>query len=158
MILLVLRHGKAEKDSPTGRDVDRPLMKRGERQAEYIREKLADGDGVARPEVILSSRAMRARATAEIVAKGLGREVEFEEALTLGTPFSEAMELVRRLAGAGRAVLIVGHNPQFEDLVTALTGEEQEMRTGEMVALDVRAEGKHLAAREIGRERLGEDD
>src|SRR5438105_10268205 len=88
MILMLLRHGKAEKESPTGRDVDRPLTKKGEGQAAYIAERLEKGKGPAgsAPGVILSSRAARARATAEVVAKALDLSVTFEEALLPDSP------------------------------------------------------------------------
>jgi phosphohistidine phosphatase len=155
---MVLRHGKAEKDSPTGRDGDRPLAKRGRRQAAHIGELLAEPLApLVRPGVILSSRAERARDTAGIVAEALGMKVAFEDAIALGNSTRDALVLVGKLAERGGPVLIVGHNPQFEDLVFALTGSEGGMSTGELVAIEV-AGGKRPSGREVRRYRLDEDD
>lgn len=158
MLLMILRHGKAEKDSPTGRDVDRPLANRGLRQAEYVGELLsAAKKPLARPSVILASRAERAKHTASIVAEALGMTVTLEDALTLGNSTGVAMRLVRSLVERDQPVLLVGHNPQLEDLVSSLTGTASGMSTGELVAVEV-VGGKQPDARGIGRFRLDEDD
>jgi phosphohistidine phosphatase len=158
VLLMVLRHGKAEKDAPTGRDADRPLANRGVRQADHIGELLVKAQApLMRPALILSSRAERAKHTATIVAEALGLAVTFEDAIALGNSTKDALSLVGTLAERGEPALIVGHNPQFEDLVGALTGSESGMSTGELVVVDVRA-GKRSSGRELGRFRLDEVD
>lgn len=155
---MILRHGKAEKDSPTGRDVDRPLAKRGVQQAEYIGGLLAAAKKpLARPSVILSSRAERAKHTASIVAGALGMTVTFVDALTLGNSTGEAMRLMRSLSERDQPVLLVGHNPQLEDLVSSLTGAEHAMGTGELVCLDVNREATLPQACALCMVRLDED-
>lgn len=75
------------------------------------------------PDRIVSSTAVRARATAELVAGELGcREtVEFSRDLYLAS----VPDIIRVLGNAGgdaSRLLVVGHNPGLEELVAALTG------------------------------------
>src|SRR6266496_5933668 len=65
--VLVLRHAKSSWKHPELADHDRPLNKRGKRDAPLIGRLLKKEDLV--PESIISSTAIRARATAEAVAK-----------------------------------------------------------------------------------------
>src|SRR5262245_10608763 len=160
MILLVLRHAKAEKDSPSGRDFDRPLAPKGLRQVTFLSGRLREGGKppLARPQVIAASAATRARQTAEGVAEALALPVTFEEALKPDRPVEQALELVRKLAEGGQPALIVGHNPQLEDLLEVLAVADTELRTGELVVLDVEQKSGTLSAKEAARLRLGEED
>jgi phosphohistidine phosphatase len=158
MLLVILRHGKAEKDSPTGRDSDRPLTKRGRRQAEHIGKLLAHPQApLERPTTILSSRAERAKHTATLVAEALGTTVTFEDTLSLGNPTKDALALIAKLAQHNKPTLIVGHNPQLEDLVAALTGDETGIATGELAAIDIHS-GKHATGKLLARFRLDDED
>jgi phosphohistidine phosphatase len=65
--LLILRHGKSSWKLPELADHDRPLNKRGKRDAPKIGNLLKEKDLV--PELIISSNAVRADKTAKIVAK-----------------------------------------------------------------------------------------
>lgn len=159
MLLLVLRHAKADKDSPTGRDEDRPLSDVGERQAEFIAKRLARSKdrAIKAPEIIFASPAVRARTTAEIVAKAMGLKVNFEDALALGADTKDALGLVRRLAQSERTALIVGHNPQLEELAAGLGQSDDRLRTGELIAFDITLNGTRVIATEVGAMRLEED-
>jgi phosphohistidine phosphatase len=159
MLVMILRHAKAEKDSPTGRDEDRPLAARGRRQAAFIAAQLAEASPpLAAPAAVLSSRAERARATATVVAEALGVQIAYEPALSLGSSPGAAIALMRKLVGRSEPVLLVGHNPQLEDLAASLTGEDDDLRTGELVAMDITVTPKSVQARALGRLRLEEDD
>lgn len=65
--LLILRHGKSSWKLPELADHDRPLNKRGKRDAPKIGNLLKEKDLV--PDLIISSNAVRAEKTAKIVAK-----------------------------------------------------------------------------------------
>ena len=65
--VLVLRHAKSSWKHPELPDHDRPLNKRGKHDAPLMGRLLKREDLV--PDVIISSTAMRAGATAEAVAK-----------------------------------------------------------------------------------------
>ena len=67
--LFLIRHAKSSWDDTALADKDRPLNDRGKRDAPKMGKRLADRD--VNPDLILSSPAMRALTTAEIIAKKL---------------------------------------------------------------------------------------
>lgn len=160
MILMIMRHGNAESHAAAGRDQDRQLVGSGIRQAKFIGEWLAYGQppGLVAPTWILCSHAERARATATIIAKALNTLVTQDDALRDGTPVTEAVTLVRRLADRTEPVLIVGHNPQLEDLISYLNGDRITLRTGELVCTEVRLDGDTLSGGKVTRHRMPEED
>ena len=129
--LLILRHGKASHEDEA-RDCDRPLSKRGKREAEHMGQLLRDQELV--PDRIISSSAQRARDTARRVAARSGFRGQLDELDELYLAEPEAyVEAVRRLgAGSGR-VLVVGHNPGLEALALLLTGEPASLPTAGLV-------------------------
>ena len=68
-VLLLLRHGKSSWESAGLSDHDRPLNNRGKRDAPRMGNVLLE-EGIV-PEIIISSSAIRARSTAEKVAKSI---------------------------------------------------------------------------------------
>lgn len=160
MRLYIVRHAKAERDSSTGRDEDRPLNTRGERQAQWLGDTIARLPAGDRPGTILASPAVRARETAKIIQRHLECELRFDEALRLGASIESAIQLVEQLVERAATVMIVGHNPTLEILVEALTGEaDSEMRTGEAAVIDAptgAAGGLEGRCRLIGRMRSPE--
>jgi len=118
MKLVIARHGKAEPDSPTGRDADRRLTPRGEQQALWLgRSLLAQGFEDA---LILASHAERARRTAEIIGDVLGIQPHLTPHLMIGRSASEAIEVIESNGSADRLIL-VGHNPTVSELAGILT-------------------------------------
>ncbi|HRQ73720.1 MAG TPA: histidine phosphatase family protein [Phycisphaerales bacterium] len=137
MRLWIIRHGKAEQDSPTGRDEHRLLRDRGRRQAQWLGETLRDSD--TPPTLILSSGLLRAIETARIIQGSLGCSLLVEPALETGHDADEALELIESHPDA-RSLAIVGHNPQLDSLIAVLAGtgvQAVHLRTGEAVALEV---------------------
>lgn len=140
MRLYIVRHGKAQRDSPSGRDRDRPLQPRGERQALWLGRLLAERRSDQRPGVILSSPFVRARDTARLLQQSLPMcEMVLDEALELGGAPEDVIELVNRHAAHDPA-MIVGHNPQLEVLLEilahGLASHAAALRTGECAVLD----------------------
>ncbi len=140
MLLYIVRHGKAQRDSPSGRDSDRPLQPRGERQALWLGRLVAERRTDRRPGVILSSPFVRARDTARLLHQSLPMcELHFDESLELGGPPEDVVELINRHA-AHDPVMVVGHNPQLESLLEllahGLAGDAAELRTGECAVLE----------------------
>jgi phosphohistidine phosphatase len=125
--LLVLRHAKTQPDAPRG-DHARQLTKRGERDALTIAEHIRATTGA--PDAIITSDARRALQTAELVAPVIG----FAQPLTVEPRIYEAdldrlLEVVRELPDHADRVILVGHNPGFEELTAALVGaDEDEIR------------------------------
>ncbi len=132
--LYVLRHAHAG-DSDTWEDDDdlRPLTEKGRRQAERLGRLLAAAGIV--PDAILTSPLVRARQTAEIVAGLLGTGVRPEA--RLGEPLDLGdLDAILADAGVGRP-MIVGHDPDFSELVSELLGAPVAMRKGACARIDV---------------------
>lgn len=158
MRIYILRHAKAERDSPTGRDEDRPLAPTGIAQARFLGQELASAE--LKPDHILTSPAERAARTADIIAAAVGVQPRSEARLAPNSPFNEVTAVLRGLASADAPSMIVGHNPVFEELVLGLTSGQPEapggLRTGELVVLDINPAGRTLQARFLRSLRLGE--
>jgi phosphohistidine phosphatase len=123
--LLVLRHAKAE-DGAGQSDKERALTKRGRRAATRVGELLAD----RLPDRILSSTSLRTRETVELLTKAAAYfgPIEFSDALYLAEP-SAYLKAARERGGDAQCLMLVGHNPGLEDLVTELTGERVTLAT-----------------------------
>jgi phosphohistidine phosphatase len=82
------------------------------------------------PDLVLSSTSVRTRETVERFRAGAGSlpRVEFLPELYLGSP-SAYLKAVAERGGDARSVLVVGHNPGLEELVTRLTGERVSLPT-----------------------------
>lgn len=141
MRLYIVRHGKAERASPTGADRDRALKPRGERQARWLGELLATRtSGTDRPALILTSGYARAEQTARLIGGAIGCPVRREASLEF-EPVEAVVELVAALRdNEASAFMLVGHNPQLGELVAALAPdappEALRLRTGQAVVID----------------------
>lgn len=118
MRLYIVRHAKAEPDSETGRDADRPLRPRGHRQAETLGAFFAAES--PSPAMVLSSPYLRARETAEHIWSALDLLPQFDDRLASGRSLDDYLDVINDLSGAPSAV-IVGHNPLVARLVAVLT-------------------------------------
>jgi len=118
--LLLLRHAKSSWRENDLDDHDRPLAKRGLTDAPRMGERLRLR-GVA-PGLILSSTAVRARATAEAVASSLkvgATRFALEADLYLATP-GEILHVLSRQSDELDELMLVGHNPGMTGLVNML--------------------------------------
>ena len=121
--LVLVRHAKSSWKDLCRADFDRPLNKRGKRDAPEMGARLAE-QGID-PSLIVCSPARRARRTAEALAEALdypADEIEFEDEI-YEAGVDSLLHLVRCLDDADREVLLVGHNPGFTDLCNLLTDE-----------------------------------
>ncbi|MBL8762923.1 MAG: histidine phosphatase family protein [Phycisphaerae bacterium] len=137
----ILRHGKAERQSATGRDEDRLLTHRGVLQAAHVGRVLA-GEYPESPGVIASSPLARALATAAVVRLELRWPITVEESLATDRSLHEmteaALRLIARAADSRAALVLVGHNPQLSALLARLCGGDEHaftLRTGHLAAL-----------------------
>lgn len=133
--LYLLRHGHAgDPLAWDGPDDARPLSDKGEKQAERLGRFLA-GVGF-QPDAILTSPKLRAVMTAEIVAQHLG--LPFAEADRLaGNVDLATVEAILRDAGDPARPVLVGHDPDFTELVETLCGGSRvAMRKGALGRID----------------------
>ena len=129
--LWLLRHGEAEPhDSAT--DVDRKLTARGRDQSRAAGRTLAAlGVGF---QMAFTSPKVRARDTAELACEALGLEPVDHEPLSAGFDRDDALELMAA-AGGNRRVLVVGHEPDFSQVVHDLTGARVDLKKGGVAAV-----------------------
>jgi phosphohistidine phosphatase len=132
----LLRHAHAGDPAAWDRPDDlRPLTNRGQQQAERLGGFLAAAGFV--PDAVLTSPRVRARETAELVADRLGVPVRIDERLG---GFLDLATVEAILADAGRPArpVLVGHDPDFSDLLVLLTGSPGlRMRKGAFALLSV---------------------
>lgn len=125
--LIVLRHGKSDWSGDEA-DIDRPLARRGRRQAEEAGQWLAAN--VPAVDLAVVSPANRARSTWEVVAGELRRPPEvLVDDRVYAASGEELLEVVRGLGDGADTVVLTGHNPGVEELAELLTGESVRMKT-----------------------------
>jgi phosphohistidine phosphatase len=108
--LLVLRHGKSSWKDPAIEDHDRPLAKRGKRDAQRMGRLIAERG--LKPDLVLSSSARRARDTAFAALRACDYDRETRILRTLHMADAEtAADLLRKLQAEPLRVLLIGHNP-----------------------------------------------
>jgi len=105
------------------------LNDRGERDAPKMGERLANRR--VKPDLILSSPAVRALATARIFAKKLGYKIKGiveDERLYASSP-DDLLEVIHELDDKHERVMLFGHNPEFSSLAHRLSSTITEMPT-----------------------------
>ena len=132
--LLILRHAKSSWSNPSLADIDRPLNKRGKRDAPRIGALLRDQDLV--PDLILCSPAVRAKKTALAVSNesGYEGEIEIHDDLYPGD-LSTYLEILASSPDEIDRAMIVGHNPGLEEFLDALTGESARLPTSALAQI-----------------------
>jgi phosphohistidine phosphatase len=133
--VLLLRHGKSKRGPEYETDFERPLAKRGRRDAARMGEFLAEQDLL--PDVIICSPAERARETAERCADAADYqgEIRYEESLYDGNEESY-LELLWSLDDTIGRVLFVGHNPTTEAAIETLSRRYARMPTAALARVD----------------------
>ncbi len=133
--LLVLRHAKSSWKDHDQDDHDRPLNKRGKRDAPRIGRLLLAETLV--PDLVFCSTARRARRTAELVtaACGFDGELALEQGLYLAT-VPQLIAHAQSCEGE-ELLLLVGHNPGMQELVGALTGNQVRMPTAALALIEL---------------------
>jgi len=133
--VLVYRHAKTEKAQGRMPDFERELTAHGTDQARSIGRALAAA--ALRPELVITSDAVRAVQTAELTRDeaGFNVEIRLQEEL-YGADAAEYLSILREQDDTYATIMIVGHNPAIEDLLGMLTGGEVTMKTGWVAVLD----------------------
>jgi phosphohistidine phosphatase len=137
--LLVMRHAKSSWKDHDIPDHDRPLKKRGEKDAEKMGKMLKDKD--LTPDLILSSTAARAKQTAKIVhaASKCKHDVVNVKELYMAEP-SNILEAIVRHAKKEDTIMVIGHNPGMEAFVQILTGKVETLPTASIAYITAKIE------------------
>lgn len=130
--LMVVRHAKSSWKSDAPTDHGRPLNGRGRRDAPRVAARCAELGWV--PEVVLSSDSERTRQTWARMEALDGGVVRFTSDL-----YHAGLDEIRDAVGGVDArvstVMVLGHNPGWEEAVEALTGRSVRMTTANAVLL-----------------------
>jgi phosphohistidine phosphatase len=119
----LVRHAKSSWDDPALPDQERPLNDRGRRDATEMGERLAKRN--VKPDLILSSPAVRALRTAEIIAKKLDykrKDIVVDHRL-YAVEAGDLLDVIDKLSNALKRVMLFGHNPEMTELAHRLSGE-----------------------------------
>ena len=115
--LILIRHAKSSWKNAYLLDIDRPLNKRGKRDAPVMGKRLAERE--SRPDLMISSPATRALVTAKVIAKEI--EYPLEEIVVdrriYGAGVTEWLQVIQGFDDALNYVMCLGHNPGLTDLV-----------------------------------------
>jgi phosphohistidine phosphatase len=118
--LLLLRHAKAAPDGGSG-DHDRGLTERGRADAAVMGRFLTGAGRV--PDLVLTSTALRARATAELAIDAGGWSSPLLESPALyESSVERTLGVVRSCGSPGATLLLVGHEPTWSTLTAVLIG------------------------------------
>ena len=122
-MLTLIRHAKSSWEQPELADLDRPLNKRGKRDAPKMGQRLVQKQ--LQPDLFITSPAKRAFTTAKAIAEeigyGMDELVTDDRAYTADA--AELLAILRDVDNAYHDVVLVGHNPAMTNLVNYLTSE-----------------------------------
>lgn len=119
-----MRHAKSDWTEPAGSDFDRPLAKRGRKDAPHMGAWLKKNGLI--PERLLASPARRAKETASLVAAELkfdeGR-IEWQDRI-YDAPVDDLLKVIEDAAKETSCLMIIGHNPGLDELLEYLSLDE----------------------------------
>jgi phosphohistidine phosphatase len=127
--LFLVRHAKSSWGDPSLDDRSRPLAARGERDSATMGKRLSQRH--VRPDLIVSSPAVRALSTARVIAKALDykpKDIVVDARLYAATADVQ-IAVIEALDAAVGCVMLVGHNPEFTELVHRSSSEITGMPT-----------------------------
>ena len=135
--LYLLRHAKSSWKDETLPDFERPLAGRGKRACEVVAQIIQERE--IRFCLALCSTAIRARETLELVNQNvkLRTELRFDERI-YEAGVADLLEVTSEIESDRKSVLMVGHNPGFEDLLYLLTGETHRFPTASLAKLKLK--------------------
>jgi len=134
--LMIMRHGKSKWPDDGRPDSERPLARRGKREAIAVARALQEKGTL--PQIVATSPARRARAT----ARRLVREWQTDVAIIVlpdlyGEGLAGCLRAIRSLPDDASCALVVGHNPAFEELILQLTRARVTLKTAMLACVDL---------------------
>jgi phosphohistidine phosphatase len=141
--LIIMRHAKSAWDTDAPDDHSRPLNERGRRDAPRMGRALEERGWV--PDLVISSDSQRTRETWAGVQAELGAEPEVK--FTRDLYHAGAMEIAEfceEMGGASQTIMVLGHNPGWQQAVGYFSGERQRMTTANCALLEAEGEWADL--------------
>ena len=130
LYLYIMRHAKSDWSGPQISDFERPINKRGTRNAIRIGEWMNENNHI--PQKIISSPALRAKETIELVTEQISKfnleDLTYEDELYLAG-FTQLIEFINTYKDKVQSLMLVGHNPGIENLVNYLCDKSGDKET-----------------------------
>ncbi len=133
MELYFLRHGEADWPDWHKPDDERPLTKRGKKEMHEVAAFLVRLK--VRPDLILTSPLPRASQTAEIAAEHLDVKCREDQRLAPGFGATELEQIINK--HSVESLMIVGHEPDFTETISSLTGASLKLSKAGVGLVDV---------------------
>ena len=133
MELYFLRHGEADWPNWKKPDYERPLTGRGKKEMRQVAKFLRRLK--VKPDFIVTSPLPRASQTAEIAAEYLKGKLRTDELLAKGFGTEELWTMLKR--HRARRLMLVGHEPDFTAVISALTGASLKLSKAGVALVDV---------------------
>jgi len=137
MQLYFLRHGEADWPSWKKSDDERPLTDFGKKEMRDVAKFLARLK--VAPDLIVTSPLPRASQTAKIAAEYLKAKVREDELLAPGFGVSELRTVLKRHS---KVLILVGHEPDFTNIISGLTGASLKLSKAGAALLDIDPEAE----------------
>ena len=138
MELYFLRHGEADWPDWKKPDDERPLTKLGKKEMRDVAKFL--GRLKVQPDLIVTSPLPRAAQTAEIAADHLKAKLRNDESLAPGFGMNKLRTVLKR--HRAKALMLVGHEPDFTQTISELTGASLKLSKAGVALLDVDPESE----------------
>ncbi len=121
--LYLLRHAKSSWKDLSVSDFDRPLNKRGKKDAPKMGKFLNDRN--VKVDLIISSPAKRTKETSKIIAEGIGykNQIIFDENIYEAS-LEQLLALIKNLNKNLNSVMLVAHNPGLTELANYFVNED----------------------------------
>ncbi|MDZ4159140.1 MAG: histidine phosphatase family protein [Anaerolineaceae bacterium] len=134
--VLLMRHAKSSWKNTEIEDHERPLNKRGEKDAPMMGSLIREKKVV--PQLILCSSALRARLTAEAMIKAAKykKEIEYLDKFYLAEA-QVYLEALQNLPDDLDSVMIIAHNPGLEGLLQILSRKVEPLPTAAIAKLEL---------------------
>jgi phosphohistidine phosphatase len=147
----LLRHAKSSWAEPGLPDIERPLNKRGQKDAPMMGKRL--NKRKVSPQLLISSPAKRALATARIIAEKIGypqAQIEIsDEVYAAGA--TTLLRIVKRVDDSIVRVMLVGHNPELEGFLNYLVPDQiDKVPTCAVACIDFAVDSWKKVARKKG--------
>ncbi len=144
--LILVRHGKANPEHKEENDIERDLIKKGQKDSKLIADVLKKNS--IKPDLIISSVADRAVQTAEIFADVMGiekSEIKKEQFLYDGYTTGQLSDYIGEQSDDLNNIMIIGHNPFISQSGIRLSKNfHQSFPTVGCLGLKFDVEGWHL--------------
>jgi phosphohistidine phosphatase len=133
--LYIMRHGKKEESNSDEYDYDIELAKKGKDDSKTVSKKLKDQNHNI--DLIVSSPAIRARQTAEIVSKTIqyDKNIMYNEVIYQAF-VNEIVESVSYTFDTVDNLLVIGHNPALTALAITFTDFKEEIKSAQIVKIE----------------------